>query len=108
MFETQDFQDKLAREVFAVASRYNLRVEGKTIVAYLQQIAVRNEPELMKREMRRLPFDRLGVDAALKGVRTIVTEAAGYALAAGRKDISLPDIAAAHRAKFCQIWPFCK
>lgn len=58
-------------------------------------------------EARQYPSPRSQEDA-LRSVDLLVETAADIAQQAGRKDIDEATFGAALRARFCQVWPFCK
>jgi hypothetical protein len=108
MFETEDFRKKIADAISREVGRENYQ---PSIVDYLQKLAAGNEKSLMESEMRKSVGDRRGVHTALESVHVLVMEARSYQLPRPGEKLNLlrlVDIEAAYKAKFCQVWPFCK
>ena len=81
------------------------------IAGYLQELAVKNEAELMRRELRiarRRGAEPRGIDAALSSARDLALTASSIASMRGDLQLRKEDIRRAHRIRFCQFWPFCK
>ena len=108
MFETTDFQNLLDNAVSSEAGLRGLASYQTSIVTYLQDLASGNERFLMEDEMRKSASTRRGTGDALNSARVLVKEASAYASADRRTTLELADIEKAYRAKFCQVWPFCR
>jgi hypothetical protein len=108
MFETQSFRERLADTISRHVTANNLTEYDSTIVSYLQQKAVDNEKALMDIEHKKSASSQRGVNDALVSAITLIREASKYAIADRRKLLTKADVEAAYKAKYCQVWPFCK
>ena len=108
MFETTQFLNQLNEVIGRETDRTSLTHYESNIAVYLQSLAVRNEPILMERELKKAASDRRGVSAALVSVSQVVQEASRYAVLDRQTTLRLSDVQKACEAKFCQIWPFCR
>ncbi len=108
MFETPSFQESLTSVISNEAAASGLTQYEQSVVRFLQHLATANEPELNAIELRKVASARRGVPEALSSARELARLAATYAANDGRKVLSLSDMETAYRAKFCQVWPFCK
>jgi hypothetical protein len=108
MFETTEFRDSLTKIVEQEARSAGLRQYQTSVVYFLQNLATENESELVDRELRKAAGLRRGVPDALGSARELIKTASDIARAVGRDTLTLPDMQAAYRVKFCQVWPFCK
>jgi histone H3/H4 len=107
MFETDEFKNQLAASISAEAGNNNIERYETRIVDYLQGIATETE-NLEARQMKKGAKVRGGIPDALSSAKELTREASKYAAAEKRKVITLTDIESACKAKFCQVWPFCK
>jgi hypothetical protein len=108
MFETDDFKKQLTDAISSEAGANNMQQYQLSVVDYLQNLAIVNERSLMVDEMRKSAGARRGVLEALGSARELTREASKYAALDRRTVLQESDIQAAYRAKFCQVWPFCK
>lgn len=108
MFETEDFKNQLTSTVLREAANNKIERYETGIIDFLQRQASENESTLMEREVRKLATERRGVSHALSSAKQLTMEASKYAAAEKRTLLTLSDVEAAYRAKFCQFWPFCK
>lgn len=108
MFEQSQFRELLERETSSTAGQSGLRFYNAAVVDYLQRLASENEVILMETELRKAQGSRRGIPEALVSARLLVKEASRVASAAGRDTLQVEDMQVAYRAKFCQVWPFCK
>jgi hypothetical protein len=106
MFDTSEFRTELTAAISGEASRNGLGFED-TIIDYLRNLAVENENFLMEQE-RKKATGRRGIVDALESAALLTREASRYVSSDRRKTITLSDIQAAYKAKFCRVWPFCK
>ena len=108
MFETEDFARRI-RAAFSQEARRNGMDEYETaIIKYLQRLAMENEKILMEQEVKKAAGQRRGVSDAVQSVVVLAKAASEYAFSDERTTVRLDDIQSAYRAKFCQVWPFCK
>ena len=108
MFENESFKSSLTSTVSMEAGRRGLASYETGIVDYLQKLASVNEVTLMEQEMRKVVGARRGINEALQSARELVKEGAKFAAADKRTTLTVADITAAYRVKFCSVWPFCK
>jgi len=108
MFETETFATQLKTIVSTQAAESGMKEYQERIVNYLQNLATANESTLMESELRKSASSRRGVGDALSSARVLVKEASSYATADKRTLVTTADVEKAYRAKFCQVWPFCR
>ena len=108
MFETENFKAQLTDITEREGRNRGLTQYEPSIISFLQNLAIANENELTRLEERRSFSERRGVPAALTSAREVLSLATAYAVNDKRKIVTRTDVEMAYRAKFCQIWPFCK
>jgi hypothetical protein len=108
MFETQGFKEQLTSVISSQAGTSGMAEYETRIADLLQGLATENEPVLMESELRKTASSRRGIPDALTSTRTLIREASSYAIADRRKILTKADVEAAYRAKYCQVWPFCR
>ena len=108
MFETDRFKALLTDAVTSEAGARGMREYETDIITFLQRRATENESVLMERELRKSATSQRGRPDALISAGVLIREASRYATADRRTTLRLVDVEAAYRAKFCQVWPFCR
>lgn len=108
MFETERFYNQLQDAIATEIKDRGGSIEAGEAAAFLRGLAIANEAHLMEIERKERPSTPRGSAEALVSARVIAREAFRIASLAQRSRVTLSDFTAAHKAKFCQIWPFCK
>jgi hypothetical protein len=107
MFETESFKEQLQSTVATVAGRNKMKEYEPGAVRFLADLAAENESTLMEQEFRKVARRR-GIPEALQGAAELTMQAAQHASAEGRTILKRVDMEMAYKAKFCQVWPFCR
>lgn len=108
MFDTEQFRQSLMREAAQAVREQNIDTYDERIIDLLQFLATANEEHLLLLESRRPQFQRRGMTEAIKSASTLLSEAAAIARAAERRRIMVNDLRESYKARFCQVWPFCR
>ena len=108
MFEGPEFKRNLVDVVGAEVLRNEMESYHTDIIDFLISHAVSNESYLMEIENKKAADQRKGVSEAYGSARDLVRTASAIAAEAERTTLTLEDVEAAYRDRYCRVWPFCR